>query len=61
MGAFALILGLVATLCAIVGVVTALEVFPLLGPQLTTMFWLVLSAILFLATIALTTSSRSHD
>ena len=61
MGTFALILGLVAALCAIVGIAIAVGVVPLLVPGLTWMFWMVLSAILFLATIALTTSSRPQD
>ncbi len=60
MGAIAGILGGIGGLCAVLGIVTALEVLPDIGEQFTTMFWFMLSAILLLATIALTTS-RSGD
>ena len=52
MGLTALVFGLVGGLCAIMGIITALEVVPLFGAQLTWMFWFVLSAILMLICIA---------
>ncbi|HUT68938.1 MAG TPA: hypothetical protein VMW86_10390 [Dehalococcoidales bacterium] len=55
MGTIAAILGGIGGLCAVLGIVTALEVMPDIGEQFTWMFWFVLSAILLLATIALTT------
>jgi hypothetical protein len=57
MGAIAAILGGIGALCAVMGVVVALEVSLPLGEQLTWMFWFVLSAILFLASIALSVGS----
>ncbi len=53
MGIMALVVGNIALLCMVMGIITATKVVPLLGDELTWMFWLVLSAILFLATIAL--------
>ena len=43
----------VGGLCALMGIITAAEVIPLIMPQFTWMFWFVLSAILILASIAL--------
>ena len=54
MGVFAGILGGIGGLCAVLGVVTALEVLPSMGEQFTVTFWFMLSAVLFLATIAMT-------
>lgn len=53
MGITAAILGGVGGLCAVLGVVTALDVLPDIGEQYTVMFWFVLSAILLLSSIAL--------
>lgn len=62
MGIIAAILGSIGGLCAVLGIVTAVEVMPDIGEQYTTMFWFVLSVILLLATIALTTGrSQSVD
>ena len=52
MGMLAWIAGGLGGLCAIVGIVTAVGVIPLLGAELTWMFWFVLSAILLLISIA---------
>ena len=52
MGMLAWIAGGLGGLCSVVGIVTAVEVIPLLGAQLTWTFWLALSAILLLASIA---------
>ncbi len=52
MGAFALILGILGGLCAILGVVTAAEILPPLGPAYTWEFWLTLGGVIFLASIA---------
>jgi hypothetical protein len=51
MGIMGAILGSIGGLAAVMGIVTALEVIPLITPQLTWTFWFVLSAILFLAAI----------
>ena len=55
MGAIAAILGSIGGLCAVLGIVTALEVMPDIGEQFTVMFWFALAGILLLGTIALTT------
>ena len=52
MGILAWTFGTLAGLCAVMGIITATEVVPLFGAELTWMFWFVLSVILFLATIA---------
>jgi hypothetical protein len=53
MGTFAAIVGSIGGLCAVMGIITALEVIDPITSQLTWMFWLVLSAILMLGAIAL--------
>ena len=52
MGAIAAIVGAIGGLCAVMGVITAAEIIPLIGAQFTWTFWLVLSAVLLLASIA---------
>jgi len=52
MGLTSVIVGAVGGLCAVMGIVTAAEVIPLIMPQFTWNFWFVLSAILLLASIA---------
>ena len=52
MGLTAVIIGTVGGLCAVMGIITAAEVIPLIMPQFTWNFWFVLSAILLLASIA---------
>jgi len=53
MGMSALIFGILGGLCAVMGIITATEVVPEYA-GLTWMFWLVLSGILLLASIAFT-------
>ena len=53
MGTIAAIIGSIGGLCAVLGIVTATEVIPPIGAEFTWMFWFVLSAILLLASIAL--------
>ena len=60
MGISAAIIGAIGGLSAIMGIVTALEVIPLVMPELTWMFWFVLSAVLLLASIALA-QGRSYE
>ena len=52
MGIIAAIIGAVGGLCALMGIITALEVIQPISAELTWMFWFVLSAILLLASIA---------
>lgn len=53
------IFGILGGLCAVMGIITAAEVIPLLSAEFTAMFWLALSAVLLLACIA-TAISRSQ-
>jgi hypothetical protein len=53
MAALAWLVGTFAGLCMVMGIVTATEVIPTFGAELTWTFWFMLSAILFLASIAL--------
>ena len=55
MGAIAAIIGGIGGLSAVMGIVTAAGIVPLLGEGFTWMFWFVLSAILLLASIAFST------
>ena len=55
MGLTAVIVGAIGGLCAVMGIITAAEVFPIISsnmPQLTWNFWFALSAILLLGAIA---------
>jgi hypothetical protein len=52
MAALAWVVGAVAGLCMVMGIITATGVVPLLGAELTWTFWFGLSGILFLASIA---------
>jgi len=61
MGALAWTFGIIAGLCTVMGIITAAEVIPLLGAEFTAMFWLVLSAILFLACIAFTVGRGEYE
>ncbi len=53
MGITAAILGGVGGLCAVLGIVTVLEVLPDIGEQYTMMFWFSLAAICMLSSIAI--------
>jgi|TARA_B100002003_G_scaffold90347_1_gene84383 hypothetical protein len=46
------ILASLGGLSAVMGIITAAGVIPLLGAEFTTMFWMALSAVLLLACIA---------
>ena len=52
MGMLAWIFGTIGGLCAVMGIITAAEVVPVLGAEFTWMFWMVLSAVLLLVSIA---------
>jgi len=53
MGTFAAIMGGIGGLCAVMGIITALEVITPVAVQLTWMFWFALSGILMLSAITL--------
>jgi len=61
MGLLAWIFGALGGLCAVMGVITAAEVVPLLGSAFTSMFWMVLSAILLLICIAFAVGRGSSE
>jgi hypothetical protein len=52
MGLLALFLSLFGALAAIVAILTATQTVPPLGDEFTTIFWLNVSSVLFLACIA---------
>ena len=58
MGSLVLIFGALGGVSAVIGILTAVEVMPILATELTWMFWFVLSAILLLASIAFGRSGR---
>jgi len=51
--------GIIGGLCAVMGIITAAEVIPVLIGEFTAMFWMVLSAILILVSIAFAVGSGS--
>jgi len=61
MGILAWVFGTIAGLCAVMGIITALEVIPLLAPALTWMFWLILSGVLFLASIVFAIGRSEYE
>jgi len=60
-GIMTVITGAIGGLCAVMGIITAVEVIPLITPQLTWMFWFVLSAILLLGSIALALGRGGYE
>ncbi len=52
MGIFALVLGALGALSAVMGILTAAEVLPAIGTEFTWLYWFWLAGILLLATIA---------
>ena len=55
------VFGILGGLCAVMGIITAAEVIPLLGAEFTAMFWLTLGAVLLLACIAAAVSHTSYE
>ena len=53
MGMLAAIIGAIGGLCAVMGIVTAAEVLAPVMTEFTWMFWMVLSAVLLLVSIAI--------
>ena len=53
MGILALVLGIIGGLCAVVGILTAVEdIIPETTPEFTAMFWLTLGIVFLLGCIA---------
>ena len=61
MGISAWVFGILGGLCAVMGIVTAAGVVPLLGAEFTWMFWLVVSTILLLASIAFAVGRAGYE
>lgn len=61
MGMSAWVFGILGGLCAVMGICTAAGVVPLLGAEFTWMFWLVVSAILLLASIAFAVGRAGYE
>ena len=64
MGTIAWVFGILGGLCAVAGIIVATEAVPVfaeLPAAFTAMFWLVLGAILLLATIACALSRGDYD
>ncbi|MBI2980390.1 MAG: hypothetical protein HYY41_06170 [Chloroflexi bacterium] len=61
MATLAWIFGIIGGLCAIMGIVTATGAIPLLGPEFTAMFWLVIGAIWLLASIACAVAHSNYE
>lgn len=60
MAAVAWIAGIIGGLCMAMGIVTAFEAIPLLGSELTWLFWFILSGILFLISIIFTLARSEY-
>ena len=61
MAIVAWICGIIGGLCAVMGIITAAEIIPLVGAEFTAMFWLALSAVLLLGCIAGAVSRSSYE
>ena len=61
MGILAWILGILGGLSAVAGIVSAAGVMPEIGDEFTTMFWMVLGAILLLGAIAAALGRTSYE
>ena len=61
MGILAWIFGALGGLCAVMGIITAVEVVPLLAAALTAMFWLALGGVLLLASIAFAVGRSEYE
>lgn len=53
--------GFIGALCMVMGIVTALEIVPLLNPEFTWTFWFFLSALLLLISIAFAAGSKRRE
>ena len=61
MGILAWIFGALGGLCAVMGIITAVEVVPLLAAALTAMFWLALGGVLLLASVAFAVGRSEYE
>ena len=61
MGLMAVILGILGTLCAAMGIVTAADVIAPIMPQFTWTFWFSISGLLVLGAIAFSVSRGYYE
>ncbi len=61
MGLIAVILGIIGTLCATMGIVTAADVIAPIMPQFTWIFWLFVSGLFILGSIAFSVSRGYYE
>ncbi len=61
MAILAWVLGILGGLCAVMGIITAAGIVPLLGAEFTAMFWMALGTILLLACIAAAVSRSEYE
>ena len=61
MGILAWVFGSLGGLCAVMGILTAAGQVSLLGAEFTSMFWLVVSVILLLASIAFAVGRAGYE
>ena len=64
MGIAALVFGILGGLCAVMGIITATELIPLLADlpaQFTGLFWLALGAVLLLACVAFSLARGEYE
>ena len=55
------IIGIVGAFCALMGILTAANIVPLIGPGFTGIFWLLLSAVVFLALMSAVVIAASKE
>ena len=61
MGILALIFGILGGLSVVMGIITGAGVVPLIGAEFTVLFWLVLSGVLLLSSIAALLSRSPYE
>lgn len=61
MGMLAWIFGIIGGLCAVMGIITAAKVIPVLSAEFTAMFWIALGAVLLLVSIAFAVGRSGYE
>ena len=61
MGMLAWIFGIIGGLCAVMGIITAAKVIPVLSAEFTVMFWIALGAVLLLVSIAFAVGRGGYE
>ncbi|MFC1903044.1 hypothetical protein ACFLX4_03150 [Chloroflexota bacterium] len=58
MGGLAWLFGFLGALCMVMGIVTAVEIVPSLGEEITSFFWFAVSGLILLMSIAFAVGNR---